>query len=604
MAEVRLNKHMTHLEDLVLLGSSGLEELNNKLDGFLEYLDNKDGGINITTKIDGAPAVICYSHIDGYPDNSICLKSFLTSANNCLSSNEDIINKYGDRPDMAEKLKYCLELAKYIPSGEAWQGDCLFTQNDLKETEIDGTRYLTFQPNKIIYAFSEDNPSYEQIKNSKFGIAFHTIYSGNLKSGWSQSFNVDVTKLNVPKEYYIITPTLEVEKDKEKFKVEEIINKYKQIIELENKLTSTQAYDDLINNPEFIKYWNTFENYQLADLKSGEINISTFYKDLVEYIKDKKSEEISKKIQALKTDQGRQKAYNNYNKNLEELLALIETNKDTLNDLIKLLNLVIEIKMIMWSVFRQTAQPYKTFYNSKTKGYFPADMEGAAFSDSSGNIVKIVDRGAFSSYNRDPDILSGWQRESLTETLDEKTAVIAFGRLNPPTIGHQKLIDIIKSIPGDHKLYLSHTKDNDKNPLTYTEKLKWVRKAFGDIVQDSPAKTVIFALHELFEQGYNNIIYVGGGDRIGGEEDITNLIKKYNGVKVNNPDMYYKFDSIDFINAGDRDDNSDDLTSKASASLARKYVKNGDFEAFKEIVPFNEEDALELFTEIRSIYGL
>ena len=68
--------------------------------------------------------------------------------------------------------------------------------------------------------------------------------------------------------------------------------------------------------------------------------------------------------------------------------------------------------------------------------------------------------------------------------------------------------------------------------------------------------------------------------------------------------MYYKFDSIDFINVGDRDDNSNDLTSKASASLARKYVKNGDFEAFKEIVPFNEEDALELFTEIRSIYGL
>ena len=87
--------------------------------------------------VHNSPALFCYSKFPGYPDNSICLKSFVANANNVLSSEEEIEERYGDRAEMAEKLKFGLELAKYIPEGECWQGDCLFTQRDLKEQEID-----------------------------------------------------------------------------------------------------------------------------------------------------------------------------------------------------------------------------------------------------------------------------------------------------------------------------------------------------------------------------------------------------------------------------------------------------------------------------------
>lgn len=137
--------------------------------------------------VHNSPALFCYSKFPGYPDNSICLKSFVANANNVLSSEEEIEERYGDRAEMAEKLKFGLELAKYIPEGECWQGDCLFTQRDLKEQEIEGTKYLTFQPNKIVYAFSEDNEGYEKVRDAAFGIAFHTIYKAGKGGGKTQS---------------------------------------------------------------------------------------------------------------------------------------------------------------------------------------------------------------------------------------------------------------------------------------------------------------------------------------------------------------------------------------------------------------------------------
>ena len=91
----RKNTHQTHLEDLVLLGKDGIEELNDKIDKFIARIGGDKSGSNLTTKIDGAPAVVCWSEFTDYPANSICLKSFVTSNKNCLSSEEDIEAKYG-----------------------------------------------------------------------------------------------------------------------------------------------------------------------------------------------------------------------------------------------------------------------------------------------------------------------------------------------------------------------------------------------------------------------------------------------------------------------------------------------------------------------------
>ena len=346
--EVRLNSHQQHLEDLVLFGKEGLNELNDKIDKFLRRFEGKQGELNLSQKIDGAPALFCWSKFPGYPDNSIALKGFTSGSNTALSSNEQIDTKYGDRPDMAEKLKLGLQLARYIPEGEAWQGDCLFSHDDIKEEEIDGQFYLTFQPNKIVYAFKESDPNYESVKNADFGIAFHTIYKANENGEKVQSFNVDPKRIDAPDNFYIMSPAISASNNKDDYNVDNLESTYEGLKTAEQALINDPAYEDLINNQVFMSYWNTFENSNLADKKQANLNVATLIKDLKSYVKDKQDKEYAKKLDKLKTDKGRQSATDKYNKDVQELSDLIENNTKTILNFVNALNLAANIKMMMF----------------------------------------------------------------------------------------------------------------------------------------------------------------------------------------------------------------------------------------------------------------
>jgi len=191
----------------------------------------------------------------------------------------------------------------------------------------------------------------------------------------------------------------------------------------------------------------------------------------------------------------------------------------------------------------------------------------------------------------------------LDEDGANRPVVLAFGRMNPPTIGHFKLIDKMASLAHGEKakLYLSHTMNNKKDPLSYDSKVRWCKKAFGDKVDvvDSPAKNVFEVLADLYEDGYTDVIYVGGGDRIGGAEDISGTIMKYNGQETKQGNVLYDFDSIRFENAGERNPDSKDPSEQASASLVRRLVIEDNFEEFKRYVPFNDNDAKTLFKELK-----
>ena len=413
----RNNTHQTHFEDLVCTGE--LDELNDKIESFIE--SNSRSSLNMTTKIDGSPAVICWSKFEGYPDNSICLKSFVTSANNCISTFDEIDKRYGDRPEMAEKLRYALRIAKAIPEGEAWQGDCLFTRQDLKEKEIEGVKYLTFHPNKIIYAFSEENPDYERVRDAEFGICFHTIYIDAGGGKKNQSFNVDASRIKVPEYIYILSPAVDV--DEGKFEIEEIKQLYFKLQEVESKLLTDNAYDSLIHNSAFMDYWSIFENKNISDKRVTTIDLNTFYEDLWNFIEEKQTKEFQKKYTSLKTAKGKSGAIDKWASEVAELQDILTNYKTTMTTFVEALNLAAEIKMKMWAGFKDSKLGYDTFYLSRTQGYKKASMEGIAMSDSNGKIVKIVDRSEFSANNRDPDIISGWEHpeDKLKEAADRKT---------------------------------------------------------------------------------------------------------------------------------------------------------------------------------------
>ena len=548
---------MHHMEDLVLLGKEGLDELNYKIDQFKKEIANTSDNLNITRKLDGSPAILMGHGLKGYPEVCVGIKSLLTNPSNALASEKEIDEKYSERPEMAKMLKFGLKLASKIPSGEVWQGDCLFTKNTLKKRIINGTEYITFQPNKIIYAFDRSSDSYEKIVDSDFGITIHTRYIQN-DTGWYQSFRINQNSIDVPGNIYLLSPVINYSKDSNDYNLSDLNKLTGKLNQLEQTLLSTPDYETLVNNELFMKYWNTFENANLADKRAIYIDTNTFYDDLAEYVRVKREKELNSKLSKLKTDKGKEKAATTHNEITEELNNIIINNKAVLITLVETLNTAANIKMIILEGLNKTPSKFKSFLRRKSTGdYIDSDGEGISMSDLDGNIVKLVDRSSFSNANRDPDFESGFDHNLQEDANSDKTVAIAFGRFNPCTIGHLKLINKLASIDADeNRLYLSHTQDKKKNPLTYEQKLRYCDLAFGNKVQVTPsdAKTIFNVLTELYNEGVRNVIIVGGSDRIGGPEDYTKTITAYNGAKDKKRNLVYQFYSIKFVSSGERFD--------------------------------------------------
>lgn len=188
----------------------------------------------------------------------------------------------------------------------------------------------------------------------------------------------------------------------------------------------------------------------------------------------------------------------------------------------------------------------------------------------------------------------------LTEAKN-KGAVFTFGRFNPPTTGHGKLVDKLKkeSKGDDVLLFTSHSNDKVKNPLSHRDKIKYLKNFFGKIVADVNARTVFEIATELHKKKYTRIKMVVGSDRVG---EFTTLLNKYNGVKARHG--FYKFEEINIVSAGERDPDADDV-SGMSASKLRGYAEAGDFDNFKQGVPTKNKGLIQkLYNDIRKGMGI
>ena len=178
----------------------------------------------------------------------------------------------------------------------------------------------------------------------------------------------------------------------------------------------------------------------------------------------------------------------------------------------------------------------------------------------------------------------------------KKHVAFAFGRFNPPTVGHKKLIDTVvdASNGGDFYIFTSQSQDPDKNPLDYQTKVNFLKKLFPDI-QDKivyyvSIKNVLQAADKLKANGYTDATFVCGSDRV---PEFTKLLNTWNGM-----DKTPRFGTLDIINSGEREDGAEGVEG-VSASMAREFVKNNDFESFKGTVPNNPQLAKELFDAVK-----
>ena len=184
------------------------------------------------------------------------------------------------------------------------------------------------------------------------------------------------------------------------------------------------------------------------------------------------------------------------------------------------------------------------------------------------------------------------------------TLTIAFGRFNPPTVGHQQLMDTAAMAAmedgGDYIIVPSRSQDKKKNPLDPDTKISYMRRMFPDhserIVNDVNYRTIFDVLKKAHNDGYTNVRIVGGADRV---KEFERLSNDYNG-------QLYQFDMIDVLSAGDRDPDSNKGVEGVSASRLRLAAAEGDFMTFRSALPkgVRNKQALELFDLVRQGMGI
>ena len=188
----------------------------------------------------------------------------------------------------------------------------------------------------------------------------------------------------------------------------------------------------------------------------------------------------------------------------------------------------------------------------------------------------------------------------------EKHAVLAFGRMNPPTTGHGKLVDKVKDIAKEHDashhVVLSHSQDKAKNPLSSETKVKHAKRFFPNTnitVSDKEHPNFLTQAAKLHKQGVTHLHMVAGSDRVG---EYHKLLHKYNGTHEG---ALFNFKHIKVHSAGERDPDAEGA-SGMSASKMRAHASGGNFKEFKKGIPSHvpEHHAKELYNDVRHHMGV
>ena len=176
----------------------------------------------------------------------------------------------------------------------------------------------------------------------------------------------------------------------------------------------------------------------------------------------------------------------------------------------------------------------------------------------------------------------------LVEAKD--TIVFAFGRFNPPTTGHEKLIQKTAKVAGSnpYRVFPSHTQNPKKDPLPQALKTAYMRKMFKKYARNivvSKSRNAIEIAVELYNQGYKNLVMIAGSDRV---KVFDSMLNQYNGVE-GKAHGYYKFDSIEVVSAGERDPDAEGVAGM-SASKMRAAAADGDYDSFVTGIPTTLSD--------------
>ena len=389
------NLHLEHLEDEIInFGVGGargainfLQELRNMLAG------TASGGVNMTVKWDGAPAI--FAGVDP-EDNKFFVgkKSVFNVEPQLYKTNADI-DKYTSG-DLNAKFKVALEEFPKLGIRGVIQGDLMFT-NDVDTQKIDGIDYYTFQPNTIVYAAAQDSDLGKQIKSAKIGVVWHTTYKGEDLQGMKASFGVDISKLKSVKSIWMDDATYKDVSGSATFTQSETDK-------ITKELSNAGSTFRKINSMLLKKFLNlqesltgtlsglTYKTYNNTMVRAGKpiTNPKRHAIGYMTYFKNKMQEQIDK----MKSPAGKKK----YETIQKEYDREFKKHVNNLQQIAFFQNYIIAAKMLVINKLN-SVKSIGTFIRT-SNGFKAVNPEGyVAIDRVSGGAVKLVDRMEFSFNN-------------------------------------------------------------------------------------------------------------------------------------------------------------------------------------------------------------
>lgn len=386
------NLHLEHLEDNILnLGVNGARESINFLRSLRDMLaGHSKQKVNITTKWDGAPAVICGIN----PENGkffVGTKSVFNKDGKLNYTDEDIDNNHPN-PGLNEKLKVALAYLPKLNIKGILQGDMMFTKGDLSRKTIEGTSYVTFQPNTIVYAVPTDSQLAKSILSAQLGIVFHTSYTGKTMDSLRTSFNIDIGNLTHTKDVwfrdasFVDASGTATFTETETKQITSILSEAGNVFRSINPLVLNR----IATNGTFNLLVKTFNN---TKVRSGEPIKDTRKHtiELINWIEDR----LNKEVLAAKKEDTKKKRITEKN----EVVRFFRTNASQMKNIFDLMNLIVDAKVLIVRKLETIKSSMDTFVRTDT-GFKVTGPEGFVAVDRlSGGALKLIDRMEFSQQN-------------------------------------------------------------------------------------------------------------------------------------------------------------------------------------------------------------
>jgi hypothetical protein len=395
------NTHMEHLEDLIFNeGVAGTKQAIKFLRDLRDMLaSSAKAKVTSTVKWDGAPAI--FAGIDPRDGKFFIAKKGVFNKEPKIYKTVAEIDADTDG-DLAAKFKVALqEFSKLGIKKGVYQGDLMFTQSDLKLETIEGSKYVTFHPNTIVYAVPAESDLAKQIKKAKIGVVWHTTYTGATFESMTASFGKGIVEKfkNVSTiwmddaNYKDYSGTATFTKA-ETTKLDSVIAKADTLV----ASIQTSTLNGISQNPDLMLLVKTFGN---SKIRAGEkiADTSKYVTELFNYIHDK-LEPKQKTEKGIAAGEAKRK----------QIMAFFANHdKKEIVKIFDLANTLVDAKHMIVDKMNQAGH-ISTFLKT-TNGFKVTGVEGfVAIDHMTGGAVKIINRMEFSQSNFSPDIIKGWQR--------------------------------------------------------------------------------------------------------------------------------------------------------------------------------------------------